>query len=63
MFVVSMDITAEEHVHMQAAMQTFIDNSISKTINFPRDARAEDIASAYLQAWKQNCKGITVYRS
>ena len=60
-FVVSMDITAEEHVHMQAAMQAFVDNSISKTINFPRDARAEDIASAYLQAWKQNCKGITVY--
>jgi len=60
-FVVSMDITSEEHVHMQAAMQAFVDNSISKTINFPRDARAEDIASAYLQAWKQNCKGITVY--
>ena len=62
-FVVSMDITAEEHVHMQAAMQAFVDNSISKTINFPRNARAEDIASAYLQAWKQNCKGITVYVS
>jgi len=62
-FVVSMDITAEEHVHMQAAMQVFVDNSISKTINFPRNARAEDIASAYLQAWKQNCKGITVYVS
>jgi len=60
-FVVSLDITAEEHVHMQAAMQAFVDNSISKTINFPRDARAEDIASAYLQAWKQDCKGITVY--
>ncbi len=60
-FVVSMDITAEEHVRMQAAMQAFVDNSISKTINFPRDARTEDIASAYLQAWKQGCKGITVY--
>jgi ribonucleoside-diphosphate reductase alpha chain len=60
-FVVSMDITAEEHIHMQAAMQAFVDNSISKTINFPRDARVEDIASAYLQAWKQGCKGITVY--
>ena len=62
-FVVSMDITAEEHVHMQAAMQAFIDNSISKTINFPRTACTEDIASAYLQAWKQGCKGITVYVS
>ena len=60
-FVVSLDITAEEHINMQAAMQAFVDNSISKTINFPRDARTEDIASAYLQAWKQGCKGITVY--
>ena len=60
-FVVSVDITAEEHVHMQAAMQVFVDNSISKTINFPRDAREEDISAAYIQAWKQGCKGITVY--
>lgn len=60
-FVVSMDITAEEHIYMQSAMQKFVDNSISKTINFPGDAQAEDIASAYMQAWKQGCKGITVY--
>ena len=60
-FVVSMDVSAEEHVRMQAALQIFVDNSISKTINFSRDARAEDIASAYLLAWKQGCKGITVY--
>jgi ribonucleoside-diphosphate reductase alpha chain len=60
-FVVSMDISAEEHVQMQSALQTYVDNSISKTINFPREARVEDIASAYLSAWKQGCKGITVY--
>ena len=36
-FVVSSDITAEEHVRMQAAIQAFVDNSISKTINFPSD--------------------------
>ncbi|MDO9545747.1 MAG: adenosylcobalamin-dependent ribonucleoside-diphosphate reductase [Pelolinea sp.] len=60
-FVVSMDVSAEEHVRMQSALQAFVDNSISKTINFSQDARAEDIASAYLLAWKQGCKGITVY--
>ena len=60
-FVVSSDIKAEEHVRMQAALQAFVDNSISKTINFDSDAREEDVATAYLQAWKLNCKGITVY--
>jgi ribonucleoside-diphosphate reductase alpha chain len=60
-FVVSGDITAEEHVRMQGAMQAFIDNSLSKTINFPADAKAEDVATAYKLAWKLNCKGITVY--
>ncbi|MCD6401305.1 MAG: adenosylcobalamin-dependent ribonucleoside-diphosphate reductase, partial [Anaerolineales bacterium] len=60
-FVVSLDITAEEHVGMQAALQTFVDNSISKTINFPQNAKAEDVATAYTQAWKSGCKGITVY--
>jgi ribonucleoside-diphosphate reductase alpha chain len=60
-FVVSQDITAQEHVHMQAAMQAFVDNSLSKTINFPPDATVEDVAMAYELAWKLGCKGITVY--
>ena len=60
-FVVSQDITAEEHVRMQAAMQAFVDNSLSKTVNFPSNATEEDVATAYLLAWKLGCKGITVY--
>ena len=60
-FVVSSDITAEEHVRMQAALQAFVDNSISKTINFPASAEPPDIAQAYKMAWELNCKGITVY--
>ncbi len=60
-FVVSQDITAEEHVRMQAALQAFVDNSLSKTCNFPTDAREEDVAQAYLQAWELGCKGLTVY--
>ena len=60
-FVVSQDITAEEHVRMQAAMQAFVDNSLSKTCNFPEEATVEDVAQAYMQAWELDCRGLTVY--
>jgi ribonucleoside-diphosphate reductase alpha chain len=60
-FVVASDITAEEHVRMQAAIQAFVDNSISKTINFPAGATVEDIKRAYELAWRLGCKGLTVY--
>ncbi len=60
-FVVSGDISAVEHVRMQAAMQAFVDNSLSKTINFPSSATPEDVAEAYILAWELGCKGITVY--
>lgn len=60
-FVVSGDISAEEHVRVQAALQAFVDNSISKTINFPATAQPEDVSQAYILAWETGCKGITVY--
>ncbi len=60
-FVVSGDITAKEHIHVQAALQAFVDNSISKTINFPSSAQPEDVSQAYILAWETGCKGITVY--
>jgi ribonucleoside-diphosphate reductase alpha chain len=60
-FVVSGDISAEEHVRMQAALQAFVDNSLSKTINFPASATPDDVAKAYILAWELGCKGITVY--
>jgi len=60
-FVVSADISAEEHVLMQAALQAFVDNSLSKTVNFHETATEEDVAKVYMMAWELGCKGITVY--
>lgn len=60
-FVVAGDICAEDHVYMQAALQAFVDNSLSKTVNFPETATQADVADAYLKAWELGCKGITVY--
>jgi len=60
-FAVSADISAEEHVYMQAAMQAFVDNSLSKTVNFPAGATEDEVARTYQLAWKLGCKGITVY--
>ena len=59
--VVSSDLSVEEHVRMQAVMQKWIDNSISKTINFPPNAKPEDVASAYQLGWELGLKGMTVY--
>jgi len=61
-FVTAQDISPEWHIKMQARLQKQVDNSISKTINFPRTAAIKDIEEAYLLAWKYKCKGITIYR-
>ena len=61
-FKCASDLSWQEHVGMQAAFQPHIDSAISKTVNFPNDATEEDVANAYMSAWKSGCKGITVYR-
>jgi ribonucleoside-diphosphate reductase alpha chain len=60
-YVVSSDLSTGEHVRMQGVMQAWIDNSISKTINFPPDATPEDVAKAYQLGWELGLKGMTVY--
>ncbi len=61
-FVTAQDITPEWHINMQATLQKYVDNSISKTINFPSTAAIKEVEEAYMLAWKAKCKGITIYR-
>lgn len=60
-FVVASDLSVDEHVRMQAVMQRWVDNSISKTINFPPSAMADEVAHAFQLGWKLGLKGMTVY--
>src|SRR5437764_1308787 len=50
------------HIKMMAATQPFISGAISKTVNLPNDAAIEDIAEAYIEAWRQGLKAVAIYR-
>ena len=50
------------HIKMMSAVQPFITGAISKTINMPKEATADEIASAYMQGWKLGLKAVAIYR-
>lgn len=54
-------IAPSGHLAMAAAVQTCVDEAVSKTVNLPATARAIDVYHIYLSAWELACKGITVY--
>jgi len=61
-FVDAQTLTPADHLAMQAAAQAFVDSSISKTINLPRDISFEAFKGVYEEAYARDCKGCTTYR-
>ena len=61
-FVTAMTLNPQERIKMQSAWQKNIDASISSTINLPNEATLEDVYNIYVSAWKNDLKGITIYR-
>src|ERR1035437_3009989 len=50
------------HIKMMAATQPYLSGAISKTVNLPQDCTADDIAEAYMEAWRQGIKAVAIYR-
>jgi ribonucleoside-diphosphate reductase alpha chain len=61
-FVSALDMSARDHLDMMAAVQPYIDTSISKTVNVPADYPFEAFESLYFDAWKGGLKGLATYR-
>jgi len=61
-FVCTHEVSPEQHVAVQAAVQKWVDSSVSKTVNLPNNATKEEVKRIYELAHQKGCKGITVYR-
>src|SRR5262249_48880465 len=61
-FVDAQTLSPADHVVMQAAVQKYVDSSISKTINVPAEISFEAFKDVYAQAYELGCKGCTPYR-
>jgi len=60
--VTASDVSVEEHIAMQAAVQKYVDSSVSKTINAPKAQTREECAKAYQLAYDSGLKGLAYYR-
>ncbi len=56
------DIDWVSSVKMQGEIQKWVDHSISKTVNVPNKTSIDVVGDIYLSAWKNGCKGVTIYR-
>jgi len=54
--------TWQQHIDLQAAAQKYTDSAVSKTINMLNGVQQKDIEDAFIYAWKNGCKGVTIYR-
>jgi ribonucleoside-diphosphate reductase alpha chain len=61
-FVSALEMSARDHLDMMAAVQPYVDTSISKTVNVPADYPFEAFESLYFDAWKNGLKGLATYR-
>ena len=61
-FVDARGLSPRDHVVMQAAVQKYVDSSISKTINCPEDIGFDAFKDVYQMAFDMGCKGCTTYR-
>ncbi|HZP42156.1 MAG TPA: adenosylcobalamin-dependent ribonucleoside-diphosphate reductase [Candidatus Binatia bacterium] len=63
LFVTATELPPSQHLAVQAAVQRHVDNAVSKTVNLPEEARPDEVAATYLEAWRLGLKGVTIYRA
>lgn len=61
-FVSAYDIPWQDRIDTQAIIQSHIDTAISSTVNLPQDITEDEIAELYIAAWRNGCKGVTIFR-
>ncbi|MFL6631955.1 MAG: adenosylcobalamin-dependent ribonucleoside-diphosphate reductase [Massilia sp.] len=61
-FVTALEMSAQDHLGMMAAVQPYVDGAISKTVNVPADYPFDEFKDLYTEAWRAGLKGLATYR-